>query len=92
MRAHKNPTRMNAIEQAVRDLVKNCKSLCPSCGVPGYVVSEVVPGLPCAGCLTPTEITQLVVYACSKCGHSERTEVTEYGAHADPMYCGKCNP
>lgn len=55
MRAHRNPTRMAAIERATRDLVRRFQSHCPQCDHRGFDVTERIPGLPCSWCGDPTE-------------------------------------
>ena len=47
MRAHANPTRMKNIQKATENLVSKLLSLCPSCGAPGFIITEMVRGLPC---------------------------------------------
>lgn len=89
MRAMNNPTRMNAIAQATQDLVKNLKSCCPNCSMPGFSVSEVRRGLPCSGCGSPTEMIWAQVYSCQTCGFAQ-DKVSDQ--QADPMYCSYCNP
>ena len=54
MRAHRNPTRMRAIERAACDLVRRFRSQCPVCTHPGFDVTERTPGLPCEWCGEPT--------------------------------------
>ena len=46
MRAHRNPTRMRAIERAASDLVRRFHSTCPTCCHPGFDVTERT-RLPC---------------------------------------------
>ncbi|MDB9328541.1 hypothetical protein PN435_20630, partial [Nodularia spumigena CS-590/02] len=48
MRAMYNPTRMNNIAKATQDLVRKINSLCPKCSVPGFAITQKIPGLPCA--------------------------------------------
>lgn len=91
MRAMLNPTRMKAIENAVIDLVKNVKSLCPSCNNPGFSVFEVISGLKCAMCNLPTKSVKAYIHKCKKCNYScERAK--ENVSDEDPMYCDFCNP
>lgn len=91
MRAHRNPTRMAAIERAARDLLRRYMSRCPGCGLPGFDVTERVAGLPCALCGGGTHVIQTLVLSCSQCGHRlERPATTE--TTADPRRCGDCNP
>ncbi len=91
MRAHRNPTRMAAIERAARDLVRRYLSKCPDCASPGFDVTERVSGLPCACCGEPTRVIQTEVLSCTQCAHRlERPATTE--TTADPGRCDGCNP
>jgi hypothetical protein len=91
MRAMQNPTRMNAIEKAVVDLVKNCKSHCPECNAPGFVIVAAIPGLRCQQCNFPTESTKAFVHNCKKC-HYTVERVKKGVDYEEPMFCGFCNP
>lgn len=90
MRAHRNPRRMQAIRRATLDLVRRCWSACPACGRPGYVVTERLPGLPCADCGGPTVKIRAELLTCVGCGHQQERPVT--AAAAAPASCGDCNP
>jgi hypothetical protein len=90
MRAMNNPTRMIAIEQAVIDLLKNLKSLCPECHTPGFTISEGISGLPCSFCGCPTKSTKAYLYGCKKCLHTCKRPKANV-AFEDPMYCMYCN-
>lgn len=91
MRAMNNPTRMLAIEQATIDLLKNIKSICPNCEAPGFSINEVIKGLPCMLCRSPTKSPKAFSYKCKVCNFSEvRPKVDEL--LEDPTYCGFCNP
>ena len=92
MRAHQNPTRMKAIENATLDLLKNIASICPKCKAPGFVIVDFEKGLKCSLCGMPTELPTEDIYQCSKCKYEERKLVTKYGKNADPKHCGYCNP
>ncbi len=92
MRAHKNPVRMKAIEQATIDLLKNIQSVCPECTAPGFIAVDFEKGLPCSLCKTPTDLPVYDLYRCEKCHFFNKKEVTKYGKLADPRYCGYCNP
>ncbi len=91
MRAHRNPTRMAAIERATRDLTRRFLSRCPSCDHPGFDIVERIPGLPCAWCGDPTSVIMAEVLACQSCGHKEERSVATKPA-ADPGRCNSCNP
>ena len=91
MRAHANPTRMNNIRMAARELANKLSSTCPACGAPGYWIVERLTGLPCRACGKPTRETRAEIHGCSKCRHRitlERDDQT----HANPGHCDYCNP
>jgi hypothetical protein len=91
MRAHRNPTRMRGIERATRDLVRVMRSRCPSCEAPGFDVAEVVRGLPCGRCGSPTQTAVEEILRCRPCGHERRQPATPETT-ADPSRCEYCNP
>ncbi len=91
MRAMYNPTRMKNIEKATRNLLKKINTFCPSCGIPGFEITQRIKGLPCASCHTPTLLTRAVKYQCKKCGFSQE-ELFPDGKYADPGQCMYCNP
>lgn len=91
MRAHRNPTRMSAIERATVDLVRLFRSRCPACAYPGFDVTERMPGLPCAWCGEPTRLIQREILCCRSCGHTEKRSATD-NTTADPVQCEGCNP
>lgn len=91
MRAHFNPTRMQAIERATRDLVRRFRSRCPDCAYPGFDVTERIPGLPCEWCGEPTQVIKADVSSCAACGLRLERSVGDRVA-ADPGWCNWCNP
>lgn len=91
MRAHFNPTRMQAIERATLDLVRRFQSRCPVCDYPGFDVTERVPGLPCEWCGEPTQVIKAEVLSCGACGHRTERSATDR-VTADPGRCDACNP
>jgi hypothetical protein len=91
MRAHRNPTRMAAIERATRDLVRRLLSRCPNCDYPGFDVTERIAGLPCAWCGEPTRVIMAEVLTCRSCGHREQRSIAAVPT-ADPGKCDGCNP
>ncbi|MBW4466960.1 MAG: hypothetical protein KME07_16170 [Pegethrix bostrychoides GSE-TBD4-15B] len=90
MRAQYNPQRMQVIQQATQNLVQKICQTCPNCGWPGFDILERQPGLPCAWCHQPTELTLANIYACQHCGH--RQAKAAEASHADPVHCAFCNP
>lgn len=92
MRAMCNPTRMKVIESAMKKLIQNIESTCPNCNVPGFVVKEVISGLPCEVCNFPTKSTLFHSYGCSSCGLKEKKMFPHEKEFEDPMYCNQCNP
>jgi hypothetical protein len=70
MRAMHNPTRMNVIAQATRDLVDRVRQSCPECGYPGFAPIQRQAGLPCALCGLPTDLTLAVIHSCQHCKFS----------------------
>jgi len=91
MRAHRNPTRMVAIERATRDLARRFMSRCPACDFRGFDLTERIAGLPCDWCGGPTNAIRQHVLQCAACGHREERCVTT-SATADPGQCDFCNP
>lgn len=92
MRAHFNPTRMNVIEACAHKLVKAIQTTCPACDLPGFVIKQAEPGLPCEQCHMPTRSTLKHLYTCSGCGYSKEEIYPHQKTHEDPTYCDFCNP
>lgn len=92
MRALFNPTRMKNIALACHVLMKNIKSTCPGCVTPGYIVSDVLSGLPCSLCGRPTKSTLAHQYVCKKCGQEEIRYYPNLKVEEDPTFCDYCNP
>ncbi|WP_309643964.1 DUF6671 family protein [Phenylobacterium sp.] len=90
MRAHRNPTRMRAVERAAGDLVRRFRNRCPACAHPGFDVTERT-GLPCEGCGLPTHVVRLEVLTCSACAYREARFATS-ATTADTQHCESCNP
>ena len=91
MRADRNPTRMKAIEKAAQQLVSRILSPCPSCGFPGFWITDTVTGLPCRLCGSPTRSILSYIYSCRHCGCMEERPNPDKTTE-DPMYCDFCNP
>lgn len=92
MRAHYNPMRMRVIEAAARKLIEKLQRCCPACGMPGFDVAEVVPGLPCNLCGNETRSTKYFIKRCQHCKHEEIEWYPHGKETEDPMYCDTCNP
>lgn len=92
MRAHKNPTRMKAIEKATENLIDNIFSICPKCFMPGFIAVNFEKGLKCSLCSSPTSLPESDIYVCDKCRFTEKRKTIKYGNFADPKYCINCNP
>ena len=91
LRAHANPTRMETIRKAAVNLLENLRSLCPSCGMPGFAAVERIEGLPCADCGSATHEIRADLLACVKCAHRAVVE-RDPGRAGNPLYCDFCNP
>lgn len=90
MRAHRCPDRMESIKMATLDLIKNCKSLCPKCNTPGFVITDVIRGLNCGACGLATDRVKETIHSCQKCSHKEYVPVAK--PFAEPGECQWCNP
>ena len=90
VRAHMNPTRMEMIGQAAQDLARKLCTLCPTCGAPGFVLAERIPGLPCEDCGAPTREARAAIHRCARCGHQMTVEHS--GKAASASRCDFCNP
>jgi hypothetical protein len=90
LRAFANPTRMENIRVASLDLIQKLSSCCPSCGIPGFWIDELIPGLICEQCGHLTREIKARVYACKKCSHQEVVNTDRN--FAKPMNCEYCNP
>ena len=91
VRAFANPTRMEMIHRATEDLAAKLASTCPACGVPGFWITERVPGLPCGICGAPTAVARADVWGCVRCPH-RLTREHQGATSADPARCDFCNP
>jgi DNA-directed RNA polymerase subunit RPC12/RpoP len=91
MRAHANPTRMETIASAARDLAQKLCSYCPACGAPGFHAAERLAGLPCEDCGAPTRETRAEIHRCARCGHQLIAEKNE-AKRASAARCDYCNP
>lgn len=92
MRAGYNPTRMAVIEKVTQKLIQKINSRCPKCLTPGFSVTEVVAGLPCAICNWPTNSPLTHLYSCKQCNFVVHKKYPHQLAYENPMYCNVCNP
>lgn len=92
MRAMYNPTRMSVIENVAKKLAEKINSLCPSCSIPGFGVTDGKRGLPCQYCNFPTRTTLSYIYSCQKCSYTQEEKYPNNKHFEDPMYCDICNP
>lgn len=90
MRAMYNPTRLEVIKEATQNLIDNLKSLCPECGAPGFVIKDMVKGLPCEICQMPTRSAKAYRYACQKCQYIQ--EIPNSKPFEEASHCDFCNP
>lgn len=91
VRAFANPTRMELIGEAAKDLLNRLQTDCTACGMPGYGIIEQRRGLPCKRCGRPTDVPIADLMQCVACAHQE--EVVRPGkTSADPQHCSHCNP
>ena len=91
MRAHGNPTRMKNIEKATQNLIAKLLSFCPQCGAPGFIIKDVIQGLPCEICGLPSNMTLKLIHSCHRCKH-ENEQLYPRGQFAPAQYCNFCNP
>lgn len=92
MRALYNPTRLEIIEMATKQLVENALSLCQECNTPGFVVTDVVRGLPCSWCGSATTSIISHIYKCKACGFQKEHLFPNHKKSEDPGFCNYCNP
>ena len=92
MRAHLNPTRMAAIGHVAKWLAWRIARLCPHCRAPGFGLTDVKRGLPCADRGAPTQIIRAEVHTCKSCGHTVRKFERSQRVRAEAKWCDLCNP
>lgn len=92
MRAQFNPTRLKVIAEAAEDLIRQIFSPCPSCGSPGFSVSESKAGLPCQLCGKPTRSILKNILICKRCSYRTEELFPSNKQMEDPMHCDFCNP
>lgn len=92
LRAHRNPARQKVILAAAHRLVDLLESRCPRCDAPGWKVIDVVRGLPCESCGTPSRAVLSEVWACGVCGFSEQRPRPDGRDTLPVEECEVCNP
>lgn len=92
MRAMYNPTRMKVIQKAAIKLAGQINTNCPKCSWPGFGITEVVLGLPCGLCNTPTRSVRSYFYTCLKCSYTKEQLHPNGKPVEEPTYCDYCNP
>jgi hypothetical protein len=92
MRAHLNPTRMQAIAACSELLAHRLATPCPKCCSGGFGLVESISGLPCEWCGSPTRRARAERHACVLCGKSVEKPRSDGRTHADPAECEGCNP
>lgn len=89
MRAMMNPKRMSVIQDVCIKLIDKMNSICPSCGIPGFGITERKSGLPCELCNFPTRGISEVISSCEQCNH-KTSQIID--TPADAGICDHCNP
>lgn len=92
MRAHRNPSRMKVIQKTAQQLIETINSNCPHCKTPGFDVKEVIKGLPCEWCNSPTKSTLAYRYECKRCNYSQTKQHPHGKKYESPEFCNFCNP
>jgi len=92
LRAHRNPKRRTVIAQATEQLIGNAMRTCPACDAPGLRVVEIIAGLVCEWCGTPTHLPKAEVYRCVRCVYRIESPTSDGRTVASPEFCGVCNP
>lgn len=92
MRAMHNPTRMKVIEKCCKKLAKKIACCCPICRQPGFAITSVHAGLPCAHCGLPTRSILSHQYVCQKCSYTYQKMYPNIKTVEDPQFCDYCNP
>lgn len=91
MRANLNPTRQQCLRKLVFKLVRRLRITCPACATVGWGLVDIIRGLPCMECETPTQLVKQEILGCVKCNHRLIQNITNK-PHADPQFCDYCNP
>lgn len=92
MRAMKNPTRMEVIQEVTQKLVKRLNSYCPKCSTPGFGVLSTSGFLPCQQCGGATTLFKELIKGCICCNYHQKMSRPDRLIVADPGKCHHCNP
>jgi hypothetical protein len=92
MRAHLNPTRMASLRELAERLAHRLNCLCPACKSPGFGRMDVMRGLPCSACGTPTDMVLAEILGCSACSLTQQRPRRDGLANAGQQFCPLCNP
>jgi hypothetical protein len=92
MRAHMNPTRMQAIVACCELLANRLATPCPQCGSGGFGLVESIPGLPCEWCGSPTQRARAEKHSCVVCSKNVEYPRSDGKRYAAPSECDVCNP
>lgn len=92
MRAHLNPTRMEAIRACCELLAKRLNTPCPACKSGGFGLVAAVPGLPCEECGAPTQRSRGERHSCPFCAHTVEHPRSDGRTCASAAECEWCNP
>ncbi|MGB8703605.1 MAG: DUF6671 family protein [Gillisia sp.] len=91
MRAMVNPTRMKVIAVAADAMLEKATTTCENCKMPGFGITDALPGLKCSNCGLRTKSVSAYIHSCAKCGFRKEVPRTEKLLE-DPTYCDFCNP
>ena len=91
MRAMFNPTRMKVIAEATERMLAQAITNCEKCESPGFGIIDVITGLPCEACGTPTQSIKAYLKSCRKCGF-KKVEPNSEKSREIAMNCDICNP
>lgn len=92
LRAHFSPNRMRAIGKAAQALLAKLQSPCPKCALPGFAITQGVPGLPCEACGQPSGAAKEVLWECVGCFHYEQRPRPDGKTYITSSECELCNP
>lgn len=92
LRAHMNPTRMQAIGRLASLLAARIATECPECHAPGFGRVRSAPGLPCRDCGEESTIPRGDILRCIACEHEREQRRLPICDSVEPGTCPRCNP